>query len=75
MSARQVFAGGRRTTHARSCGANGMDVVEAADRRGGVRLAYVTPSRQFPLGGVLPLARRLELLQWAERRGCVGSGG
>jgi GntR family transcriptional regulator/MocR family aminotransferase len=33
-----------------------------------VRLAYVTPSHQFPLGGVLPLQRRLELLRWAERR-------
>lgn len=30
-----------------------------------VRLAYVTPSHQFPLGGVLPIARRLDLLQWA----------
>ena len=32
------------------------------------RLAYVTPSHQFPLGGVLPIGRRHELLQWAERR-------
>ncbi|HXG29148.1 MAG TPA: PLP-dependent aminotransferase family protein [Nevskiales bacterium] len=31
------------------------------------RLAYVTPSHQFPLGGVLPISRRLELLQWAQR--------
>lgn len=29
--------------------------------------AIVTPSRQFPLGGTLPLARRLALLDWAER--------
>ena len=33
-----------------------------------VRLAYVTPSHQFPLGGVLPIGRRLELLQWAQRQ-------
>jgi GntR family transcriptional regulator/MocR family aminotransferase len=32
------------------------------------RLAYVTPSHQFPLGGVLPIARRMELLQWAQRQ-------
>lgn len=32
-----------------------------------VRLAYVTPSHQFPLGGVLPVGRRVELLQWAQR--------
>jgi len=34
-----------------------------ADRR--VRLAYVTPSHQFPLGGTLPIARRQALLAWA----------
>jgi GntR family transcriptional regulator / MocR family aminotransferase len=31
------------------------------------RLAFVTPSHQFPTGGVLPLARRLALLDWARR--------
>jgi len=29
------------------------------------RLVLVTPSHQFPSGVVMPLARRLELLQWA----------
>lgn len=33
-----------------------------------VRLAYVTPSHQFPLGGTLPIARRQELLAWARRQ-------
>jgi len=33
-----------------------------------VRLAYVTPSHQFPLGGVLPISRRQALLRWASRR-------
>jgi GntR family transcriptional regulator/MocR family aminotransferase len=32
-----------------------------------VRLAYVTPSHQFPMGAVLPITRRLELLAWASR--------
>jgi GntR family transcriptional regulator/MocR family aminotransferase len=32
------------------------------------RLVCVTPSHQFPRGGVLPLARRLELLDWARSR-------
>jgi GntR family transcriptional regulator/MocR family aminotransferase len=32
------------------------------------RLAYVTPSHQFPLGGVLPVGRRRELLRWARQR-------
>ncbi len=31
------------------------------------RLAYVTPSHQFPSGVVMSAARRLELLDWAQR--------
>ena len=31
------------------------------------RLAFVTPTHQFPLGGALPVARRQELLAWAKR--------
>ncbi|WP_447982279.1 MocR-like pyridoxine biosynthesis transcription factor PdxR [Achromobacter kerstersii] len=32
------------------------------------KLIYVTPSHQFPLGGVMPITRRKELLAWAERQ-------
>ena len=35
------------------------------------RLAFVTPSHQFPTGGILPLARRQKLLQWAKRANAV----
>ncbi|HEV3277532.1 MAG TPA: PLP-dependent aminotransferase family protein [Terriglobia bacterium] len=35
------------------------------------RLALVTPSHQFPTGAILPLARRLALLDWARRRRAV----
>jgi GntR family transcriptional regulator / MocR family aminotransferase len=31
------------------------------------RLTYVTPSHQFPLGGVMPVSRRHQLLEWARR--------
>lgn len=31
----------------------------------GVKLAYVTPAHQFPVGTTMTLARRLELLDWA----------
>jgi len=31
------------------------------------KMAFVTPSNQFPQGGTLPLARRLALLQWARQ--------
>lgn len=30
------------------------------------RLAFVTPTNQFPQGGAMPLERRLALLQWAQ---------
>ena len=32
------------------------------------RLAFVTPTHQFPKGGTMPLARRLALLGWARER-------
>ncbi len=35
------------------------------------RLACVTPSHQFPTGGVLSLPRRLALLDWAQRCGAM----
>jgi GntR family transcriptional regulator/MocR family aminotransferase len=64
QSARQVFlAAGARLSPIRVDG-SGID-VSRLPRCGKVRAAYVTPSHQFPLGGVLPVARRLELLQWA----------
>ncbi|HKF49174.1 MAG TPA: PLP-dependent aminotransferase family protein [Terracidiphilus sp.] len=34
-------------------------------------LAFVTPSHQFPTGAILPLERRLALLEWARRRNAV----
>lgn len=35
------------------------------------RLVYVTPSHQFPLGMPMSLARRVELLEWAQQRDAV----
>jgi GntR family transcriptional regulator / MocR family aminotransferase len=37
----------------------------------GARIAFVTPSHQFPTGAILPLARRLALLEWARREDAV----
>ncbi|ABR50795.1 putative transcriptional regulator, GntR family [Alkaliphilus metalliredigens QYMF] len=34
------------------------------------KLILVTPSHQFPLGGVMPIARRLELIQYAKQKNC-----
>ena len=44
---------------------NGLDVAAARERAPTARMAFVTPSRQLPLGMTMTLARRLELLQWA----------
>jgi GntR family transcriptional regulator/MocR family aminotransferase len=43
------------------------DGLNPASLPAGVRIACVTPSHQFPTGAILPLARRLALLDWARR--------
>lgn len=50
-------------------GPEGLDVRALAASMRRVRLAYVTPSHQFPTGVIMTLARRLALLEWAERTG------
>lgn len=35
-----------------------------------VGFVYVTPSHQFPLGSVLPIQRRIELVKFAEEKNC-----
>ncbi|HVR40231.1 MAG TPA: PLP-dependent aminotransferase family protein [Thermoanaerobaculia bacterium] len=45
----------------------GIDVAEGKRRAPRARLAYVTPSHQFPLGTTMSLQRRTELLAWARR--------
>jgi GntR family transcriptional regulator/MocR family aminotransferase len=45
----------------------GLSIAEGWRRCPGARLAYVTPSHQFPLGVTMSYARRRELLQWAQR--------
>ena len=47
--------------------ANGLVTTKLPEGHN-ARLVYVTPSHQFPLGGVLPIGRRLELLAWAKRQ-------
>ena len=32
-------------------------------------LLYVTPSHQFPMGSILPISKRLELIEWAVQSG------
>ena len=46
----------------------GFDLQTARKRSRKARLAYVTPSHQYPLGVTMSLARRLNLLEWARDR-------
>nr|AYM52869.1 hypothetical protein [Myxococcaceae bacterium MCy9487] len=47
--------------------AEGLDVDIGIARAPKARVALVAPSHQYPLGTTLSLARRMALLQWAER--------
>jgi GntR family transcriptional regulator/MocR family aminotransferase len=44
---------------------NGLNVAEGRQKAPDAKLAFVTPSRQLPLGVTMSLERRLELLEWA----------
>ena len=35
------------------------------------RMAFVTPSHQFPTGAILPPARRVALLEWARKKNAI----
>jgi GntR family transcriptional regulator / MocR family aminotransferase len=47
--------------------AEGLDVAAGMRRSPRARLAYVSPSHQYPLGVTMSAARRLRLLDWARR--------
>ncbi len=64
-AAGHAFAVAGARLHGVAVDEEGMRVaqVEQSD----CKLAYVTPSHQYPTGVVMSLARRLELLAWARR--------
>jgi GntR family transcriptional regulator/MocR family aminotransferase len=47
----------------------GLSVSAGAERCPEARAAYVTPSHQYPLGMVMSVSRRLQLLDWARKHG------
>jgi GntR family transcriptional regulator/MocR family aminotransferase len=47
----------------------GIDIEAGAALAADARLAYVTPSHQFPTGATMSLDRRFRLLHWAARAG------
>lgn len=48
-------------------GSDGLCVERLREKHQKAKLVYVTPSHQFPLGVVLSLPKRLQLLDWAAR--------
>ncbi|MGC6368604.1 PLP-dependent aminotransferase family protein [Pseudomonas sp. K2I15] len=67
-AAGHAFAIAGATLHGIAVDSEGIDCTEL-NAVSGCRLTYVTPSHQYPTGVVMSLARRLELLAWAERTG------
>jgi len=49
--------------------AQGFDVARAADTCPDAKVAFVTPSHQYPMGMPLSMTRRLALVEWARKRG------
>lgn len=47
---------------------NGLNPAKLPDR---ARAVFVTPSHQFPTGAILPLDRRLQLMEWAHHKNAV----
>jgi GntR family transcriptional regulator/MocR family aminotransferase len=64
-AAGHAFAIAGARVHGIAVDADGMRCVDL--NATACRLAYVTPSHQYPTGVVMSLARRLELLAWAEK--------
>ena len=46
-------------------GSEGAELPTAAEGKTSPAMVVLTPSQQFPLGGAMPVSRRLEYLQWA----------
>ncbi len=64
VGARDVFLACGARLHPVPVDREGLRVDRLPER---ARLAFVTPSHQFPTGAILPLSRRLKLLEWAKR--------
>lgn len=64
---RLIFKDYGRTVKPIHLDKNGIDVNELTESQ--AKVAYVTPAHQFPLGTVMPISRRLELIEWAKDNG------
>ena len=69
LTARTLLAAAGATVVPIPIDADGLVVAEGVRRAPRARVAYVSPSHQFPLGATMSLARRLALLEWAGNSG------
>lgn len=69
VGAREVFLSAGARLVPGSIDAEGLDVAKLPPAARHARLAYISPSHQFPTGAVMSLARRLALLGWASKAG------
>ena len=67
LDARSVVAGAGALPVAVPVDEDGLDLEKGKRSAPRARMVYVSPSHQFPLGVRLSLARRLALLEWANR--------
>jgi GntR family transcriptional regulator/MocR family aminotransferase len=65
---REVLRAAGARLHAVSVDRDGIDPAKLP---ASARMAFVTPSHQFPTGAILSLARRQALLDWARRKNAV----
>jgi GntR family transcriptional regulator / MocR family aminotransferase len=68
LGARDVFLAAGAKLHPVPVDHDGIDTARLPRA---ARLAFITPSHQFPTGTILPLPRRLALLGWAKRVNAV----
>ena len=60
-----IFSGLKIPTVPISLDRNGMNIKEL--EQSNANICYVTPAHQYPLGIVMPVRRRMELLSWANQ--------
>ena len=71
-----THAGLRKVITTAGCSVEGVPVddnglrTELLDTQNRVSFIYTTPSHQYPLGSILPIQRRLELVRYAEQNDC-----
>jgi len=70
-TARRIFSQGGVMAVPVPVDGEGLMVAEGRRADAAARAAFVTPARQYPTGVTMPLARRLELLDWAADAGAI----